>query len=277
MNIEVLLDKIAIIFANSNQSINQDSLALVDQFLDALEKGLCRGAHKTPSGWVVDERVKQGILLAFRVGQRCQLNVGPLTFIDKHNLWPRRFNEHDEVRIVPGAATVRRGAYLGKNVVVMPPSYVNIGAFVDDGTLVDSNALVGSCAQIGKRVHISAGAQIGGVLEPVGALPVILEDDVLVGGNCGIYEGTIIGAKAVIGAGVVLTKSTKVFDLVNEQVITAGDDVLKIPNDAVLVPGTRAVPTEFGRVMGLSLASPLIIKYRDGKTNAKAELEGLLR
>lgn len=255
-----------------------ETAQLIDTFLQALESGIIRCAHKSADAWVVDERVKQGILLAFRMGQKEKINLGPFSFIDKSNLWPRQFNLEDEVRIVPGGVSVRRGAFVGPGVIVMPPSYINVGAYVGEHSLIDSHALVGSCAQLGKRVHLSAGAQIGGVLEPVGALPVIIEDDVLVGGNTGIYEGCQIGARAVIGAGVVLTGSTKVYDLVHEKIISAQDGAgLKIPANAVLVPGTRSLSSEFAKSHGLSIATPLIVKYRDSKTDAKAMLEDLLR
>jgi 2,3,4,5-tetrahydropyridine-2-carboxylate N-succinyltransferase len=275
---KTLLQKIDAIFADASCISDQECRVLVDEFLHALEQGLLRCAYKSNEKWVVDERVKRGIMLAFRVGKKEKVSIGSLTFIDKDNLWPRRFEVSDGIRIVPGVSAVRRGAYLGRNVVVMPPAYVNIGAFVDEGTLVDSHVLVGSCAQVGMRVHISTGAQIGGVLEPVGASPVIVEDDVLIGGNCGIYEGTQIGARAVIGAGVILTKSTKVFDLVHEEILVASEhEVLAIPPDAVVVPGARQLSTNFAKKHGLSVASPLIIKYRDSKTATKTKREELLR
>ncbi len=272
-----LLDTIATCFDSGAASADLSSLS--SRFLDELEHGQIRCAKKINGIWQVDERVKKGILLAFRIGIKGPLSVGPMHFVDKTNLWPRSFDVNDQVRVVPFGSTVRRGAYLGKNVTVMPPSYVNIGAFVDDESLVDSNALVGSCAQIGKRVHLSAGVQIGGVLEPIGALPVIIEDDALIGGNSGVYEGTRIGSRAVIGAGVVLTKSVKVFDLVNEKIICAEgpDGVLSIPDHAVVVPGMRAVAGSFASTNGLSVSAPLIIKYRDEKTDTKIRLEGLLR
>lgn len=273
MNNDVLLNNITFTFDNADE----DCRPLVEEFLSALEKGQCRAALPSPTGFRVDERVKKGILLAFRIGKKEVKNLGPLSFIDKDTLWPRSFNLNDEVRIVPGGVSIRRGVYLGKNVIVMPPSYINIGAFVDDGSLIDSNALVGSCAQVGKNVHLSAGVQLGGVLEPVGASPVIVEDDVLIGGSSALYEGIQVGKKAVIGAGVVLTKSSKVFDLVNEKIITAGDDVLKIPAFAVVVQGARTLTSDFAQSYGLSISTPLIIKYRDGNTDKKTVLEDLLR
>ncbi len=254
-----------------------DNTGLIERFLSALERGEIRPAHFSNGCWSVDTRVKQGILQAFRLGQKQRVEMGPFTFFDKGNIFPQRFLDDASIRIVPGGTSVRRGAFLGKNVTIMPPSYINIGAYVGDETMIDSHVLIGSCAQIGARVHVSAGAQIGGVLEPVGARPVIIEDGVLVGGNTGIYEGALIGKNAVIGAGVILTKSTKVFDLVNERVIEANGDGLKIPAEAVVVPGSRTVKTDFAKNFGLSIASPLIIKYRDQKTEGKTLLEEALR
>jgi len=278
MNYEVLLDTIAAKFNHEPGDEEIDVKDLVKCFLDELERGALRCARKTAEGYAVDARVKQGILLAFRIGEKTKTSLGPFTFIDKNNMWPRSIDLADAVRIVPGGSAIRRGAAVGKNVVMMPPSYINIGALVDDGCLIDSHALVGSCAQIGKRVHISAGAQIGGVLEPVGDLPVIIEDDVLVGGNCGIYEGTVVGERAVLAAGVILTKSTRVFDLVHEKIIVAADDeTLIIPAQAVVVPGSRTANSEFARKHGLAVSCPLIVKYRDEKTAQKTTLESLLR
>jgi 2,3,4,5-tetrahydropyridine-2,6-dicarboxylate N-succinyltransferase len=278
MNNQDLLDQIAQAFNNPDQIEPTTLRVMVETFLDGLESGLIRAAHKSNQAWVVDQRVKKGILLAFRVGQLHKIQSGPLCFIDKDNLWPRSFETIDQIRLVPGGSSVRRGAHVAKNVVIMPPSYINIGAYIGEGSLIDSHALVGSCAQVGKRVHISASAQIGGVLEPIGALPVIIEDDVLVGGNCGLYEGVQIGEKAVLGAGVILTKSTKVYDLVNERVLRAADEQsLIIPPMAVVVPGARALNSDFAKSQSLSLSCPLIIKYRDQQTDSKTELEELLR
>lgn len=264
--------------AFSHEDARPTKRQAVDEFLNALERGLIRAAHLSNDGWVVDTRVKQGILRAFLVGISQDDRCGPLSFVDKDNLWPRTFSKNDGVRIVPGGTSVRRGAFLGKNVVVMPPAYINIGAYIDEGSMIDSHALVGSCAQVGKRVHISAAAQVGGVLEPVGALPVIIEDDVLIGGNCGLYEGVRIGQRAVLGAGVILTKSSKVFDLVHEKVLQATQNTsLCIPNNAVVVMGSRMLEHAFAKAYGLSVATPLIIKYRDEKTDAKTALEQALR
>jgi 2,3,4,5-tetrahydropyridine-2-carboxylate N-succinyltransferase len=248
---------------------------------DALSEGTARAAEPdatAPTGWRINAWVKRGILLGFRHGHVVDMSVGPLSFFDKDTLPVRRFDAASGVRIVPGGSSVRSGAYLGRRVVCMPPMYVNVGAYVDDDTLVDSHALVGSCAQVGKRVHLSAAAQIGGVLEPVGALPVIVEDDVLVGGNCGIYEGAIVRRRAVLGSGVILTGSTPIFDLVRGDVIRpTGDQPVIVPEGAVVVPGSRAVTKEPGRSWGLSLATPVIVKYRDEKTDTRVELEQWLR
>jgi 2,3,4,5-tetrahydropyridine-2-carboxylate N-succinyltransferase len=251
---------------------------LFDLFLDALESGRLRTATPGPDGtWTVEPRVKQAILLGFRLGVLVDMSEGEtLSFVDKDTYPARRFTPEGRVRVVPGGSSVRRGAHVAPGVTIMPPAYVNVGAFIDEGTLVDSHALVGSCAQVGKRVHISAAAQVGGVLEPVGALPVIIEDDVLVGGNTGIYEGTIVRTRAVLGAGVVLTASTRVYDLVHERIL-GGESGLEIPAGAVVVPGSRPARGAFAEKNGLSISTPLIIKYRDAKTDAKAALEEALR
>ncbi len=248
-------------------------------FLSLLEGGHVRAAHRDDGGvWRVDPSVKQAILFGFKLGKLAEMGDASLPFIDKDTYPVRGFSTSERVRIVPGGSSVRRGAHVGAGVTIMPPAYINVGAFVDEGTLVDSHALVGSCAQVGKRVHISAAAQIGGVLEPVGALPVIVEDDVLLGGNTGIYEGTIVRARAVLGAGVVLTRSSKVFDLVNEREIVGSDDVpLEIPAGAVVVMGSRPVSSAWGRSLGLQVAAAMIVKYRDEKTDAKTALEAVLR
>ena len=244
----------------------------------ALEDGTLRAAeHGFDGVWRANAWVKKGILLGFRLGELEATEAGPFSFVDKDTYPARVFEPEDGVRIVPGGSTVRRGAYVAASVVCMPPMYVNVGAYVDAGTMVDSHALVGSCAQIGKRVHLSAAAQIGGVLEPIGAAPVVVEDDVFVGGGCGIYEGTVVRERAVLAAGVILTRSTRVYDLVNETVLRAGDGPLEIPSGAVVVPGTRAVDSDFGRQHGLGLSAPAIVKYRDASTDASTTLEDALR
>ena len=234
---------------------------------------------KGRSRWIVNPWVKQGILLGFRLGELKEMSDGEvLTFIDKDTFPTRRLTMADRVRLVPGGSSIREGAYVAPSVVCMPPMYINVGAYVDEGTMIDSHALVGSCAQIGKRVHLSAAAQIGGLLEPVNAAPVIIEDDVLVGGNCGVYEGTLVRARAVLGAGTILTRSTPLYDLVRGEVYRAtGEQALEVPENAVVVPGSRAVRKGKGSEWGLSLYAPVIVKYRDEKTDRGVELEDWLR
>ncbi|MFN3561707.1 MAG: 2,3,4,5-tetrahydropyridine-2,6-dicarboxylate N-succinyltransferase [Chloroherpetonaceae bacterium] len=253
-----------------------------DEFLNRLNHGEFRSAEKVNGKWVVNHWVKQGILLGFRLGEMRKVEVGnepkQLTFIDKDTFPVRHYQESDRVRIVPGGTAIRSGAYLAPSVVVMPPAYVNVGAFVDEGTMIDSHALVGSCAQVGKRVHLSAGSQLGGVLEPIGAMPVIIEDDVMIGGNCGIYEGTIVEEKAVIGTGVILNGSTPVYDIVNQKILRkTAEEPLVIPKGAVVVAGARAIKNAFAESHGLSIYTPIIIKYRDEKTDKATSLEELLR
>lgn len=263
-----------------------DARETVDRLLDALERGVVRAAQKdsTSGDWNAIPWVKGGILLGFRVGAITDMSVrassgsGGFSFFDKDTYPPRSLSLSDGVRIVPGGSTVRRGAYMAKGVVCMPPMYINVGAYIGTGTMVDSHALVGSCAQVGERVHISAAAQIGGVLEPVNAAPVIVEDDVIVGGNSGIYEGTVVRTGAVIGAGVILTRGTPVYDLVRETVYRADHKrPLVIPENAVVVPGARQVAGAWGREQAISLQTPVIVKYRDEKTDAATALESWLR
>jgi 2,3,4,5-tetrahydropyridine-2-carboxylate N-succinyltransferase len=247
---------------------------------DALSRGEIRSAERdaaSSTGWRVNTWVKQGILLGFRFGDLVDMSAG-LPFYDKDTMPVKRAGTDAGVRIVPGGSSIRDGAYVARGVICMPPMYINVGAYVDEGTLVDSHALVGSCAQIGKRVHISAGAQIGGVIEPVGAMPVIIEDDVLVGGNTGVYEGAVIRTRAVIAAGTVLTGSTPVYDLPNGRIIKPEPgQPLVIPEGAVVVPGARSVTVGAGRDWGLSLATPVIVKYRDDRTDTRTELEAWIR
>jgi 2,3,4,5-tetrahydropyridine-2,6-dicarboxylate N-succinyltransferase len=263
----------------AGEPVPADAESLVAELLDALEAGEIRAAERQPSGeWHAVPWVKRGILLGFRVGKLVTSEDGALAFADKHTYPIRRFSAEQNVRVVPGGSSVRRGAYVASGVVCMPPMYINVGAYVDAGTMVDSHALIGSCAQIGRRVHVSAAAQIGGVLEPVNAAPVVIEDDVLVGGNCGVYEGTIVRARAVLAAGVILTRGTPVFDLVRETVYkaTAGAP-LEIPQAAVVVPGTRAIRGGWGAEQQLGLQAPVIVKYRDEKTDLATALEAWLR
>ena len=256
---------------------------VVTALLDALERGELRAAERDAAGdWHAVPWVKQGILLSFRLGQLVDLSpgsaAGDFSFIDKDTMPPRHFTLADGIRVVPGGSTVRRGAYLSPGVVCMPPMYVNVGSWVGAGTMIDSHALVGSCAQIGARVHLSAAAQIGGVLEPINASPVVIEDDVIVGGNCGVYEGTVVRQGAVLGAGVVLTRGTPVFDLVHERVYRgSADRPLVIPADAVVVPGARRMRGTYAEAEGLSLQTPVIVKYRDDKTDLATTLEAWLR
>ena len=257
-----------------------DAGAAIEAVLDALESGTLRAARRTRDGaWEAVPWVKRAILLAFRispvVAQPMDTTFG---FTDKATMPPRRFSPADGVRLVPGGSAVRRGAHLAAGVVCMPPMYVNVGAWVGTGTMIDSHSLVGSCAQVGERVHLSAAAQIGGVLEPVNASPVVVEDGVMVGGNCGVYEGTVVRRGAVLGAGVILTRGTPVYDLVRQTVYRgSAERPLEIPENAVVVPGARQVGGEWGRREGLALQTPVIVKYRDEKTDIATTLEQWLR
>ncbi len=256
------------------------AVATFMEFRDALTRGEIRAAQRGANGqWEANAWVKEGILLGFRLGEMQEMGAaGAFTFVDKDTFPARPFTTRDKVRVVPGGSTAREGAYVAPGVICMPPMFINVGAYVDEGTMVDSHALVGSCAQVGKRVHLSAAAQVGGVLEPVNATPVIIEDDVLVGGNCGIYEGTQVRARAVLGSGTILTRSTPIFDLVNEVILRATPDrPLVVPENAVVVPGSRAITKGKGQDWGLSLYTPVIVKYRDEKTDRGVELEDLLR
>lgn len=257
---------------------NPEARSVFLEFRDQLTQGKIRAAEKNGDNWTVNVWVKQGILLGFRLGELSQMGAdGALSFVDKDTFPARRFTVDDRIRIVPGGSSVRVGSYVAPSVICMPPMFINVGAYVDEGTMVDSHALVGSCAQIGKRVHLSAAAQVGGVLEPVNAAPVIIEDDVLVGGNCGIFEGTRVRSRVVLGAGTILTRSTPLYDLVRGEVYRSSDQKpLEVPENAVVVPGSRAVkkgPADWN----LSLYTPVIVKYRDEKTDRGIELEDWLR
>ncbi len=258
-----------------------DNRKVFEVFKVALRNGEIRAAEKDSDGnWFTNAWVKQGILLGFKMGGIIDMSKEgeSFQFFDKETYPLRPMSLEDKVRIVPGGSTIRDGSYIAPGVVCMPPMYVNVGAYVDEGTMIDSHALVGSCAQIGKNVHLSAAAQIGGVLEPIGAMPVVIEDDVLVGGNTGVYEGTIVRKRAVLASGVILTRSTPVFDLVNKTTIKSdGNKPLEIPEGAVVVQGSRAIKSGFGKENGLSLYAPMIVKYRDEKTDASTQLEDYLR
>jgi 2,3,4,5-tetrahydropyridine-2,6-dicarboxylate N-succinyltransferase len=279
----MLATEIEKIFDDKPSEHTEEHHRLFEEFKGALNSGAIRAAEpdgSTASGWKVNAWVKKGILLGFRLGGLTDMSVdrGRQPFFDKGTYPVKRFSVESGVRIVPGGSSIRDGCFVAKGVTCMPPMYINVGAYVDEGVMVDSHALVGSCAQIGKRCHLSAAAQIGGVLEPVGALPVIIEDDVLVGGNCGIYEGTVVKQRAVLGTGTILNRSTPVYDLVREQVISASDDKpLIIPEGAVVVAGSRQITSGKGKEWGISLYTPVIVKYRDAKTEAKIQLEDLLR
>jgi 2,3,4,5-tetrahydropyridine-2-carboxylate N-succinyltransferase len=248
-------------------------------FRARLTRGEIRAAEKIDGRWVVNAWVKQGILFGFRLGELKEMSDGDIfSFVDKDTFPTRRILLGDGVRVVPGGSTIREGAYIAPTVICMPPMFINVGAFVDEGTMVDSHVLVGSCAQIGKRVHLSAAAQIGGVLEPVNEAPVIIEDEVLVGGNCGVFEGTLVRTRAVLGAGTILTRSTPLYDLVRGEIHRAGaESPLEVPENAVVVPGSRAVKKGKGAEWNLSLYTPVIVKYRDEKTERGIELEEWLR
>jgi 2,3,4,5-tetrahydropyridine-2,6-dicarboxylate N-succinyltransferase len=263
--------------AVSDLSGNSEARTVFLEFRDALTAGKVRAAENINGKWTVNTWVKQGILLGFKLGELREMDAG-LSFVDKDTFPARRFSVGDRVRVVPGGSSVRTGAYVAPSVICMPPMYINVGAYVDESSMVDSHALVGSCAQIGKRVHLSAAAQIGGVLEPVNAAPVIIEDDVLVGGNCGVYEGTLVKTGAVLGAGTILTRSTPLYDLVRGEVYRAtADQPLEVPENAVVVPGSRAVKKGSAANWNISLYTPVIVKYRDEKTDRGIELEEWLR
>ena len=271
------------LFEAKPETYTQQDQELFAAFKDALNQGRVRAAEPdaaSATGWRVNAWVKKGILLGFRMGGVIDMSIDRARqpFFDK-STWPvKQFTAQSGVRIVPGGSSIRDGCYIGKGVTCMPPMYINAGAYVDDGAMVDSHALVGSCAQVGTNCHISAASQIGGVLEPVGAMPVIVEDDVLVGGNCGIYEGTIVKRRAVLGTGTILNRSTPVYDVVRNMVHRAnGDDPLIVPEGAVVISGARAITSGPGKEWGLSVYTPVIVKYRDAKTGTRIQLEDLLR
>jgi 2,3,4,5-tetrahydropyridine-2-carboxylate N-succinyltransferase len=271
------------LFHEKPAQYRDQDFALFQRFKDALNSGAVRAAEPEPSarsGWRVNEWVKKGVLVGFRMGAVVDMSIDRARqpMFDKAT-WPvKQLTPESGVRIVPGGSSIRDGCYIGKGVTCMPPMYINTGTWVGDGTMVDSHALIGSCAQVGRNCHVSAAAQIGGVLEPVGALPVIVEDDVLIGGNCGVYEGSIVKARAVLGSGVILTRSTPVYDVARGEIYSASDDEpLVIPEDAVVVAGSRAITRGRGKEWGISLYTPVIVKYRDSKTDARVQLEDLLR
>lgn len=276
-----LKQKIEDLIAANKSEFDSSDREIFEDFKAALRRGELRSAEKDADGnWNANAWVKQGILLGFKMGKMVNMSFSgeTLQFFDKDTYPLRPMNLDDKIRIVPGGSTIRDGSYVAPNVVLMPPCYVNVGAFVDEGTMIDSHALVGSCAQIGKRVHLSAAAQIGGVLEPVNANPVVIEDDVLVGGNTGVYEGAIVRERAVLASGVILTRSTPVFDLVKNTIYkSSADKSLEIPAGAVVVQGSRAITSGFGKENGLSLYAPIIVKYRDERTDASTKLEDYLR
>jgi 2,3,4,5-tetrahydropyridine-2-carboxylate N-succinyltransferase len=275
--------EIEALFDQKPSTYTEEHFALFQRFKQALNAGAVRSAEPdsaTRSGWRVNAWVKKGVLLGFRMGAVVDMSVDATRqpFLDKATFPVKRFSPADGVRIVPGGSSIRDGCFVGRGVTCMPPMFINVGAYVGEGTMVDSHALVGSCAQIGRSCHLSAAAQIGGVLEPIGALPVIIEDEVLVGGNCGVYEGTVVQQRAVLGTGTILNRSTPVYDLVREKVYAATEnEALIIPAEAVVVAGARAVRSGIGKDWGISLYTPVIVKYRDARTDARIQLEDLLR
>jgi 2,3,4,5-tetrahydropyridine-2-carboxylate N-succinyltransferase len=279
----MLPTEIEALFDHPPASYQESHFQLFERFKEALNRGEARSAEpdaSSPTGWRVNAWVKKGILCGFRMGAVVDMSIDRhrQPYFDKATYPVKQFEVTSGVRIVPGGSSIRDGCYVGRGVTCMPPMYINAGAYVGDGTMVDSHALVGSCAQIGRNCHISAAAQIGGVLEPVGAMPVIIEDEVLVGGNCGVYEGTVVKRRAVLGSGTILTRSTPVYDLVNGRVISASSEQpLVVPEGAVVVAGSRAITNGPGKDWGISLYTPVIVKYRDEKTDAKIQLEDLLR
>ena len=278
LNLQITIEEL---YDSPEDQSGEEYYTAFDEFKLELNQGRIRAAEPdpgSPTGWKVNPWVKKGILLGFRIGRITEMPPAGLQFRDKHTFPLKQMRWNFNARIVPGGSSIRDGCYIGRNVTCMPPMFVNVGAYVGDETMIDSHALVGSCAQIGKRVHLSAAAQIGGVLEPVGAMPVIVEDEALVGGNCGVFEGAIVGQGSVLAAGTILTGSTPVYDLVRDAVYRSdGEKPLMIPARAVVVPGARAITEGRGKELGLSLYTPVIVKYRDGKTDQAVRLEELLR
>lgn len=266
-------------FDNTNLTTGEFN-SFAEEFLSGLNKGDIRAAERDNSGkWITNQWVKRGILLIFMNSKMQEFSINDdFKFFDKNTLPLKKIDLEDNIRLVPGGSTIRTGSYVASGVICMPPMYINIGAYIDRGTMIDSHALVGTCAQIGKNVHLSAASQIGGVLEPAGARPVIVEDGVMIGGNCGVYEGVLLRKNAVLGSGVILNASTRVYDLVNEEILTSTDEKpLEIPEGAVVIPGSRQAKGEFAVKHGISIATALIVKYRDEKTNAKTALNEYLR
>lgn len=279
-----LRERIELLSRKPLSEIEANDYSLFEEFRTALTKGEIRTAEKDSltGNWQVNLWVKNGILTGFRIGKLIDLSESNMfRFFDNNTFPVRTITSEDKIRIVPGGSAIRDGAFVAPGVICMPPMYINVGAYVDAGTMIDSHALVGSCAQIGKRVHLSAAAQIGGVIEPIGAMPVIIEDDVLVGGGCGVYEGTIVREKAVLAPGVILTRATPVYDLIREQIYhrsgRSNEAPLEIPAGAVVVPGARAVNSKIGREWGISLFAPVIVKYRDDKTDGAVQMEKFIR
>lgn len=271
------------LFAENRRTYPDSAYDLFAQLKQGLNEGSIRAAEPDPStksGWRVNAWVKKGILLGFRIGGVVDWSIDTerQPWLDKSTFPVKRIRGEMGIRIVPGGSSIRDGCYIGKGVTCMPPMFINTGAYVGEGTMIDSHALIGSCAQIGANCHISAASQIGGVLEPVGAMPVIIEDDVLVGGNCGVYEGTVVKTRAVLGTGTILNRSTPVYDIVRNRIYSATDDEpLIIPEEAVVVPGSRPITKGTGKDWGIALYTPVIVKYRDSKTDTKFQLEDLLR
>jgi 2,3,4,5-tetrahydropyridine-2-carboxylate N-succinyltransferase len=274
-----IAEKIQRLYGHPPEQFAPEHYSLFDAFKEKLNSGEVRAAERVEGEWRVNQWVKQGILLGFRLGRIENFSTGDqFRFYDKHTYPLKRITIADGIRVVPGGSSIRDGCYIGRGVTCMPPMFVNAGAYVGDDTMIDSHALVGSCAQIGRRVHLSAAAQVGGVLEPIGEMPVIIEDDVLIGGNCGIYEGAIVRERAVLASGTIITGSTPVYDLPNSRIIKPEPgQPLVVPEGAVVVPGARSVTVGAGREWGLSLATPVIVKYRDEKTDARTELERWIR